>query len=88
MNRPEFEQNYIVPPGCTIQECIDDSDITRNELAGLMGETLTDINKLMKGDIALTNNMAIKLEDIFGISYAFWNQLQKDYEKERTERSN
>lgn len=72
--------NYAIPPGATLQEALDDRNLTRAELARRMGRPLRTVNRIVKGRYAITPDMARQLEKILSIPATLWIRLEQNYQ--------
>ncbi|MCX5608260.1 ImmA/IrrE family metallo-endopeptidase [Streptomyces sp. NBC_00047] len=77
------EPDYAVPPGETILEFLEESDMTQREFAVRAGMSAKHLNQLTKGLVSLTPDVAEKLESVTGIRARFWNRLEADYQSTR-----
>ena len=68
-----------VPPGATIKEQLDMRGLTQKEFASRMGMSEKHISNLINGKAELTQEVALRLESIFGIPARFWNNLESLY---------
>lgn len=80
-HKGKFNPGFAIPPGETLQEMLDDRDMTQKELANRTGLTPKHINKIIKGTASITHDTAIKLESVLGISANFWNNLEMKYQE-------
>lgn len=71
-----------IPPGWTIKEQIEDRGMTQKELAARMDMTEKHISRLINGEVALTQNMALRLEMVLGLPARFWNGLEGKYRED------
>jgi len=76
----KLQKELLSPPGDTIHETIDTIDMSRDELAERMGLSMEKLNGLIKGSEPITQNMAILLERILGISASFWMTRENEYQ--------
>lgn len=75
-------ENYIaVPPGATIKEQLNDRGLTQKEFALRMELSEKHISKLINGQVALTPDVALKLEMVLGIKMKFWLNLEALYQE-------
>lgn len=73
-------KNYIaIPPGETIKELLQDRGIKQKEFADRMGMSEKHISHLVNGKVHLTYDVALKLENVFGVPASFWNNLEATY---------
>lgn len=71
---------YIAtPPGATIKEQLEDCDMSQKEFAVRMDLSEKHISKLIHGDVALTPDVAERLELVLGVPAKFWNNLEIIY---------
>lgn len=68
-----------IPPGETIKEEIEFTGLSIKNLAKELDISIIDANKLLDGEIELTENLAEKLENVLGISKQFWINLEANY---------
>ena len=68
-----------VPPGMTIKEVLEDHHMTQKELAARLGLSEKHISKLINGEVPLTQDVAMRLERVFGVEASFWNGLEAAY---------
>lgn len=73
-------RSYIAtPPGATIKEQLKDRGMSQKEFAARMDMSEKHISKLIKGDVHLTPETAVRLEMVLGIPAKFWNNLEAVY---------
>lgn len=68
-----------IPPSATIKEQLEDRKMTQKEFAHRTGLSEKRVSKLINGEIRLTNDVALRLEFVLGISARFWNNLESLY---------
>lgn len=68
-----------IPPGATIKEQLHDRGLKQKEFALRMGMSEKHISKLINGEVQLTQDVALRLEMVLGISANFWNKLEAIY---------
>lgn len=68
-----------IPPGMTIKEVLEDRHMTQKELATRMDMSEKHISKLINGEVPLTQDVAMRLERVFGVEASFWNGLEAAY---------
>jgi len=83
VNKRTFNPGIAVAPGETLQEVLDDREMSQKELASRMGVTPKHINKIIKGTAAISHEISIKLEIVFGIKASFWNKLESKYREDK-----
>ncbi len=73
-------RSYIAtPPGATIREQLRDRKMNQKEFALRMDMSQKHISKLINGEVALTPDVAMRLEMVLGIPSHFWNNLEALY---------
>lgn len=77
-----MDKNDIMCPGETIKELLEIYHYTQQDLAEKIGMDLKTVNEILNGKAPITVDTAIKLELIFNIDAAFWNNLEFNYMKE------
>lgn len=85
-NAYDCDVDFIVTPGDTLLETIESLDITQAELARRTGRTVKLINEIIKGKAPISAETAIQLDKVLGIPASFWNNLEKNYQEEISER--
>lgn len=73
-------RSYIAtPPGATIKEQLNDRGMSQKEFSARMDMSEKHISKLINGEVALTSDVAIRLEMVLGLPAHFWNNLESIY---------
>lgn len=80
----KYEPQYAVCPGETIRESIEALGLTQKEFAARLGITEKHLITLLNGDCALTNEMALKLENATGTPARLWNAFESGYREQLT----
>ena len=70
-----------IPPGYTIEEQLNENQLTQKEFAKLMELSENSINALISGQMLLSTDIATKLEKVLGIPAQFWLNLEAIYRK-------
>lgn len=84
MDMPMIVKNddiIAIPPGATIKELLQDLKISPNKFAKRINISEEDMDKLINGDIPLTEDIANRIEFASGVPAEFWNKLEKKYRK-------
>lgn len=74
--------DFIIHPGETIKEAIDDRNISQEELAIRTGFSPKHISEVINGKKGISPSFAKSLEYALGISTSFWINLQGIYDQE------
>lgn len=75
------------PPGATIREQLENRGMRQTEFAKRMGMTEKHISRLINGEVKLTQEVALRLENVLGIPAKVWNNLEAIYQ-EKVARAN
>lgn len=78
----DFAPDWLVTPGDTISELLEERGWTKAELALRTGFTPKHINQLLKGEASITQETAIKLEKVLGSTVRFWLGLEAQYREQ------
>ena len=82
----EFAPDWVVAPGDTIADVLEERGWTQAELAKRTGFTAKHINQLLKGDAPITQDTAAKLEKVLGSTVRFWVGLESQYREQLARR--
>ena len=84
-NSVGLSRDYIIHPGETLAEVIEDRNMTQRELAVRTGMTEKHISTVIHGQKSISAAFARKLEYALGIETSFWMNLQANYDRELLE---
>lgn len=73
-----------IPPGETIQELLEDRSISQENFASMMNISADQAIRLISGEAAITAEMALQLEQVFGVPQTFWLNLESIYRRKLT----
>lgn len=77
-----------IHPGVTLREdFMEPYGLSANVLARALGVPQNRISDIVRGRRGITADTALRLECAFGVSAAFWLELQAQYELETARRS-
>lgn len=79
-----FLPDWVSPPGDTIFDLIEERGWTKGELAKRLGYTNQHIMQLINGDLAITHEVALQLEQVLGSTAGFWLAREAKYREHRT----
>jgi HTH-type transcriptional regulator/antitoxin HigA len=68
-----------IPPGETIREQLEIRNMTQREFAIRMDLSEKHINRLINGQVALTPDVAVRLESVLGVPAHIWSRLEAAY---------
>ncbi|MDR2487731.1 MAG: HigA family addiction module antidote protein [Clostridiales Family XIII bacterium] len=74
--------DLLFHPGVTLRELIDDRGMNQKELATRTGFSPKHISKVLAGDCPVSADFAHALGNVFGVSPAFWTNLQANFDLE------
>lgn len=77
--------DFIIHPGETLIEVLEDREMSQKELAVRTGVTEKHISTVVKGQKNISVAFAKKLEYALGIDAGFWINLQSNYDRELLE---
>nr|WP_309690220.1 HigA family addiction module antitoxin [Armatimonas sp.] len=77
----EYLPDEVFPPGETLTEVLENAGMTQAGLAERSGLSQKHINEIIKGKAELSEETALKLERVLGISAGFWNRLESAYQE-------
>lgn len=75
----QYTPDYVSPPGETLEEILDERDMSQAELAERMGRPRKTISEIINGKAAITPETALQLERVLGIPAIFWNNRERHY---------
>ncbi|MFA6915395.1 MAG: ImmA/IrrE family metallo-endopeptidase [Parachlamydiales bacterium] len=67
-----FKPDWIVPPGATIADVLEEKGWSQAEFAQRMEYTTKHVNLLIQGKASITEDAAIRLERVLGSTVNFW----------------
>jgi len=77
-----LSREFIIHPGETLEEILEDRDMSQRELSIRTGVTEKHISTVIHGQKGISAAFAKKLEYALGIEASFWMNLQSNYERE------
>lgn len=80
-----LSRDFIIHPGETLAEVLEDREMSQKELAIRTGVTEKHISTVINGQKNISSSFAKKLEYALGIETGFWMNLQANYERELLE---
>ncbi len=80
-----LSREFIIHPGETIAEIIEERDMSQHDLAVRTGMTEKHISTVINGQKSISAMFAKKLEYALGIKASFWMNLQANYDQELLE---
>lgn len=73
-------KKYVaVPPGATLAEQLQDRKISIKDFSDRLECSESMLQKLINGEIELSDKLSTKLEKVLGIPAQFWTNLEKNY---------
>lgn len=82
MNSASFLPDWVSPPGETILDLMNEKAWTQIELAQKLGYTLKQLKQLkllIEGKVSLTEDTALRLEQVLGSTVNFWLNREVKY---------
>jgi HTH-type transcriptional regulator/antitoxin HigA len=80
----QYVPDYLVTPGEVLQDYLEGFGMTQAELAARTGLTKKTVNEIIKGKSPITPESALKLERSLGRPAHFWNNLERQFQEDRT----
>ncbi len=80
-----LSREFIIHPGETLLEVLEDRDMSQRELAIRTGMTEKHVSTVIHGQKGISAAFARKLEYALGIETSFWMNLQANYDRELLE---
>lgn len=74
-----FAPDWASPPGDTILDLLEERGWTQQQLADRLGYSLKHVNQLVKGKVPLTDDAAVRLQNVLGVSIGFWLKREALY---------
>ncbi len=84
-NNYKLRKKLLSPSGDTLQETIDKIGMSQTELSVRMDKDKKNVNQIIKGKEAITEETAILLEKVLGIPAEFWLERERIYRQELKE---
>jgi len=75
-----FAPDYIVPPGDTIVDLLEEREMTQTDLARRLGVSPKHVNQIVKGSAPISPDVALGLEKVLGGSVSFWATREALYQ--------
>lgn len=74
-----YYPDVVSRPGETLEELLDDREMTQADLAERTGRSKKTINEIIQGKTAITPETAIQLERVLGVPASFWLAREQHY---------
>ena len=74
-----FSPDWVSPPGDTIVDLMEERDWSQIDLARRLGFGAKHLNQLIKGNVPLTDDTALRLGRVLGINANFWLNREAIY---------
>ena len=76
-----YQPDLVTPPGYTMAELLEEHGLTPLELAQRLDQPLKTINEIIHGRRAVTTEIAMQMERVFGVPVAFWLKREGAYQE-------
>lgn len=73
--------DYQVPPGFYIREAIEYRGVARSDFARIIGLSAQATDRLLAGESRLTDDIASRLEALFGTPAHVWMNLEHSFRR-------
>jgi HTH-type transcriptional regulator / antitoxin HigA len=74
-----FVPDWSLHPGAVLRDVLRDRGIRQSELAARTGLTPKHVNQLVKENIGISGDVAVRLERALGLPARFWTQVDAEY---------
>jgi len=71
--------DHASPPGDTLAEALEEAGMSQVELARRTHLSAKHVNRLIKGHVPLSPDVATRLESVLGVPAQFWNAREANY---------
>ena len=78
-----FMPDWVSPPGETILDIAEERGWSQKELAARLGFSEKHVSQLIKGDVTLTFETAMRLERVLGSNCNFWLSRENKYREHK-----
>jgi HTH-type transcriptional regulator/antitoxin HigA len=75
-----YTPQEMLPPGATLQEVLEEREMTQSDLATRTGLSTKHVNQIIKGAASISAGTALLLERATGLSAATWTALESAYQ--------
>lgn len=75
-----FSPTYVVPPGATIADLLEEHGMTQTELARRLGVSVKHVNQVVNGGASISADLALGLEKVFQAPAGFWLSREALYQ--------
>ena len=82
-----FRPTYVIPPGETIVDLLDEHEMTQTDLAKRLGVTLKHVNQVVNGGASISADLALGLEKVFRVPAHFWLNRESVYQADLARRN-
>lgn len=77
-----FRPDWVSPPCDTLNEVLEEHHIGKAQFASTMDMSEEEVDRLLTSDIEIDEDIAYKLESIFGVPSGFWLRREEHYRQE------
>ena len=78
-----YEPDFATPPGYTLEELLEELDMSQAELARRAELSKKHVNQIIQGKVAISPEVAMKLELVTGTPARLWNNLEARYQEHK-----
>ena len=72
MKEPEFNPDWVSPPGETIADLLRERGLSESDFAEKTSLTPGEVKRLLQGDLSILEPLAQRLAQVLGSSVEFW----------------
>ena len=77
----KYAPDMVFPPGETLKEVLEAMGMSEAEFAERMDADLQEISSIMKGEVPITDKIALRMERVLGVPASFWKNLEQQYRR-------
>jgi len=74
-----FSPDWLIPPGATIADLLQERGWKQTEFASRIDFSPKHVNLLIKGEVMINEEIALKLERVLGSTVGFWLTREARY---------
>ena len=80
-----YQPEKVTPPGETVADLLEERKMTSAELARSIGQPVNDVDAMIDGRRALTVQLALQLEQLFGVPSTYWLAHEAHYRASKSD---
>ena len=77
-----YTPDFVVPPGETLTEVLEELNMSQADLARRIGLTTKHVNQIVSGRVRISTEVALRLERATGVPARIWSNLESRYQEQ------